>query len=547
MELHENLYALGLRLGRDIFDDAEGFRGAVDDFLDEDAATMGDINLLVDAVRLGALRTLTSMLDSGADVGRAIEEAGNRLARDRSADVAGSRWACAVLGFAVGRVSDADVRRYRIQQAGQTMLPPHTPPQTPLPPPQTPLPPQPQVPPQSLTQPPPQPVTQPPPQPQHQPYPQPQLPPPGSPQTPPQSYPQPPGSAQTPPWQVPQSKKRKKWPLIVALVAVLALVGGGVAVVVAVTGDDDPGTPRTGSGSSTSTGDSTTPTGESTTPTGEGEPAPDPTSFDVVNQRYGALAGLVTTGMNDCTASTTPVAGEKERLECAFGGGKLTLTTFESGEQLMANRTRRVDLSVDGGRYLDDGAHVVYGLEEDDDPARTPSLYWDSSTGLQAALYEGVSGTTLDALVTTFKSTGPTVGWPTKPTDPELIEFLEAFVKVGQCDRIQTLTDDETEEVSCNARLGITVYFGKWTSVRALREYRRSTKNNRDLNTDTTWHYGDDTQPDEGALFDYATADGEDGVRYWDDLSCLCYGEAYLTVDSDLTTTLATLERWWAG
>ena len=52
-----NLYALGLRLGRDIFDDAEGFRGAVDDFLDEDAATTGDINLLVDAVRLGALRT----------------------------------------------------------------------------------------------------------------------------------------------------------------------------------------------------------------------------------------------------------------------------------------------------------------------------------------------------------------------------------------------------------------------------------------------------------------------------------------------------------
>ena len=176
MELHENLYALGLRLGRDIFDDAEGFRGAVDDFLDEDAATTGDINLLVDAVRLGALRTLTSMLDSGADVGRAIEEAGNRLARDRSADVAGSRWACAVLGFAVGRVSDVDVRRYRTQQAGQTMLPPHTPPQTPLPPqPPTQPPPHPQtsLPPQ--TPPPPQPPTQPPPHPQPSPIPSPSL------------------------------------------------------------------------------------------------------------------------------------------------------------------------------------------------------------------------------------------------------------------------------------------------------------------------------------------------------------------------------------
>ena len=133
MELHENLYALGLRLGRDIFDDAEGFRGAVDDFLDEDAATTGDINLLVDAVRLGALRTLTSMLDSGADVGRAIEEAGNRLARDRQRRRRRLSVGCAVLGFAVGRVSDVDVRRYRTQQAGQTTLPPHNPPQTPLP------------------------------------------------------------------------------------------------------------------------------------------------------------------------------------------------------------------------------------------------------------------------------------------------------------------------------------------------------------------------------------------------------------------------------
>ena len=68
MELHDNLYALGLRLGREVFDDPESFRGALDDFLDEDAATTGDINLLVDAVRLGAFRSMTSMLDSGAEV-----------------------------------------------------------------------------------------------------------------------------------------------------------------------------------------------------------------------------------------------------------------------------------------------------------------------------------------------------------------------------------------------------------------------------------------------------------------------------------------------
>ena len=254
--------------------------------------------------------------------------------------------------------------------------------------------------------------------------------------------------------------------------------------------------------------------------------------------------------MNDCTASTTPVAGETERLDCAFAGGKLTLTTFDSGQQLLANRTRRVDLSLIGGRYLDDGAHVIYGVEEDEDDAgtvtRPPSLYWDSSTGLQSAVYEGVNTTTLDALVTTFKSTGPTVGWPTGPTDPELIEFLEGFVKgVGVCDRIQTFTDNETEEVSCNARLGITVYFGKWTSIQALREYRQNKKAsaNSDNTTVDTWHYGDG--PDEGTLVDYFLEDDGQGVRYWDDTSCLCYGEAYLS--GDQATALDTLATWWAG
>ncbi len=120
MELHENLYALGLRLGREVFDDPDSFRGALDDFLDEDSATTGDINLLVDAVRLGAFSSMTSMIGSGAQVTAAVEEAGNRLARDRgSADVAGAQWACAVLGFAIGKASDAEVRRYRTQHTSR--------------------------------------------------------------------------------------------------------------------------------------------------------------------------------------------------------------------------------------------------------------------------------------------------------------------------------------------------------------------------------------------------------------------------------------------
>ncbi|MEJ7832699.1 MAG: hypothetical protein WKF79_07280 [Nocardioides sp.] len=114
MELHESLAELGASFGLDVFDEPDGFRAALDDYLDEDSASTGDINLLVDAVRLGAFRMLLTMLHNGAEAPRAIEAAGNLLARDRgSADVAGSRWACAVLGFAVGKVGDADVRRYR--------------------------------------------------------------------------------------------------------------------------------------------------------------------------------------------------------------------------------------------------------------------------------------------------------------------------------------------------------------------------------------------------------------------------------------------------
>ena len=65
------------------------------------------------------------MLDSGADADRAVSEAGSRLARDRgSADVGGAKWALAVLGYATGKVSDAQVRSYRTQHASLRQPPP---------------------------------------------------------------------------------------------------------------------------------------------------------------------------------------------------------------------------------------------------------------------------------------------------------------------------------------------------------------------------------------------------------------------------------------
>ncbi|MFA6576728.1 MAG: hypothetical protein WCS84_15005, partial [Nocardioides sp.] len=139
MELHETLYELGLTSGRTVFDDADLLRAALDDYLDEGAASTGDINLLVDAVRLGAFRMMLTTIDSGAEPTRAVEAAGEMLARDRgTSDVTATRWACAVLGFAVGKVSATDVRRFdRHATQAHPASPPPPPTRAPMSPPPT--------------------------------------------------------------------------------------------------------------------------------------------------------------------------------------------------------------------------------------------------------------------------------------------------------------------------------------------------------------------------------------------------------------------------
>ncbi|NHA00165.1 hypothetical protein G5V59_08505 [Nocardioides sp. W3-2-3] len=86
MELHDALRDVVTRHGESMLADSMGFRGVLDDVLEEDQASTGDINLLTDAVRFDVLTPLKAMIDSGADAGRAVEEAGARLARDRGGD-----------------------------------------------------------------------------------------------------------------------------------------------------------------------------------------------------------------------------------------------------------------------------------------------------------------------------------------------------------------------------------------------------------------------------------------------------------------------------
>ncbi|WP_183101051.1 TolB family protein [Nocardioides pelophilus] len=114
MSLHDSLRELVAVRGAGVVDEAEEFRGALDDFLAEDEATVGEINLLVDAVRLGAVRRVLDVLDHGAAPEAAVREAGAALARDRGTDdPARSCWALAALCFALGKVDEELVRLFR--------------------------------------------------------------------------------------------------------------------------------------------------------------------------------------------------------------------------------------------------------------------------------------------------------------------------------------------------------------------------------------------------------------------------------------------------
>lgn len=116
--LYESLRELIGARGVGVIADAEEFRGALDDFLREDEATLGELNLLVDAVRLGAVQRFLSVVDQGADPAAAAREAGLTLARDRGTDdPARSQWAVAAIGYALGRAPGSVVNDLRAEES----------------------------------------------------------------------------------------------------------------------------------------------------------------------------------------------------------------------------------------------------------------------------------------------------------------------------------------------------------------------------------------------------------------------------------------------
>ena len=464
MELHENLYALGQQLGREVFEDPDSFRGALDDFLDEDSATTGDINLLVDAVRLGAFASMTTMIDSGAHVTAAIEEAGRRMARDRgSADVAGAQWACAILAFAIGKAGDAEVRRYRTQHTSQEGA-------------------------------------------QERPAAVSANPPPGRPDPGPTQHLEVPLSVPAP--GAPQEPRapagrRRIWPIIVAA----AVAGAGVAAVVTLTtqggdGDGDGGPPGRPSGPTALSAD-----------------------LDAVQERYSGLADNVTAGVEECEPEDVG-NGATEVLECGFADGTLTLTTFETAEVFDAHRGTRIGLDP-GSRYSNTPAGVVYSIDATADfaEAEASSLYWDSPEALQSGQYVASTGTVaVDRLAKMFDRIAAAVVYPTKPEDRGMIALAESFLNVDTCDRIQTNVAGELEESYCPAPDGIDVWIVVFETTKDFKAFRDLRVGWADPDGEQSyWNFGNVTQ---GTLADYENSGS--AVRYWDRPECKCSMEAFL-------------------
>lgn len=525
MELHESLYALGRSQGRELFNDADSFRGALDDYLDEDSASTGDINLLVDAVRLGAYQGMMSMLDSGADADRAVSEAGSRLARDRgSADVGGAMWALAVLGYATGKVSDTEVRRYRTQHASSpapppagpaTVLPPPAPGSAPAPPP-------------GVTAPPPV-VSSPPPTSPAWPNsgPNPVAPASAPAPVPAASYGAPPpayggsGYGHAAP-----RKKRSVLPFILIGAFVLVLiVGGSIFAITQLSGDDnDPKDDPTGA---TSDGPTTT------------EPEGPDVTFEALNERYQSLASIVTSGMDSCAASQAQ-SGQTEKIECGFPQGTLVLTTYSSVGELQAARKRRLN-SAEGTIVSDVQSGAYYRFDPkvaDETSTAAPILYWDSQAGVQSAELTGGPGVTADQLDPAFVAVSATVTPPDGPVDVAVQDFNSLFTVVN-CTRIPTEIGGETEESKCK-RSGRNTWVGKFAKVNDLRQYRQNAKTlagqDDDLvvdywyNDDNSNGQQDEDEPEQGKIYGYIEEqDGGTnyGVLYIDDLDCRCYLQMY--------------------
>lgn len=546
MELHETIRDVVDRHGRDVLTDPSGFRGLLDDVLDESAATTGEINLLVDAVRFDVLGSLDTMIAGGADPDSAVREAGARLARERGGDDLGSAsWAAGVLGYAVGTIGEAVLARYRSQR-----------PAGPPPPGGSPYPGPPVVSPAPFASPFPPPATPPSGGPagwpgsgpaghSSDPRPAPAGPPsgPGYPGQgypaqggpgqgyPAQGYPAPAypgpgypgqggpgGYAGAAPGTGGPRRRKKGLGLWIALGSVMVLLlGGGILTAVLLSGDgeqkkDDP------------------------------EPSVDLTAEGVA-ERYGSLASSLDTELGECTEGET-AQGESEVVDCTAGPGTLRLVTYESPEELRAVRRERLD-HRSGSLGADQGDTAFYEFDPESAGSESSAvIYWDSTSGPQSAELTGAAGTMLPSLQAVFTNAGPVVEAPTEPTNEAVRDFVEINMDISDCERRITYREGTTEESTCSPTDDITVdvyRYARRADVRQTRQYYRSQWRDADQRNDNDfWRFGEGSK--EGSYFSFVRSGYATLYWDWDRPGCNCFAIA-----NGYDTTLAQMDRWWAS
>jgi hypothetical protein len=360
MELQDTLYALGQQWGREVFDDPDRLRG----LLASSGASGPEVDLVVDAARRGAHRGLVQALDAGADPARAIEATGDRLGQERGTDPAAARWVVAVLGFALGRVGEHDVRRQR-----GPGLPPGAAPTA------FGQPTYPATPPQGFPAPSQQPYPGQPPYPgQQQPayaagYPQ------------QQGYGQPAYGQQSGAWS-PTPPKKSKLPILLGVGgAVLAIV---VAVVLALvlTGGDDDDTAGKGSDQSTSAAPSTDPSTEPSAETSSAPTEPTEPTSEATSQAAptGEVSAEAASGYTSALLAFSDAFGEGgEDLQAASTSddpkkAKAAARKMRAAVKDLDTAVRGLELSAvqpEVDAFLDESGRILDAFDEIERTAKT--------------------------------------------------------------------------------------------------------------------------------------------------------------------------------
>lgn len=507
MELHDAIRELVDAHGRSVFEDATGFRGVLDDVLAEDQASTGDINLLVDAVRFDALTPLLEMIDGGADPARAVEEAGARLSRDRGgSDQGPASWASAVLGYAVGKVPEAVVLRYRSQRAPSYLPPPTTAPPASSPPWQPPT----SAPPASAPRP-----SAPSISPGYGSAPQPTA------WTSAPSSPSPTPYAPAPyasPAAAPRRGRTGVW-IAAGLATVVVIAGAAIGIGIAVSGDDDKKSTKS-------------------------DPTPgvdvDPEAIDM---RYTSLSTAMTSGASDC-AEGKARPGEAEVVECAVRYGALRLVTYEDKDSLADARDARLDYRA-GTLTADNGTTALYEYDPERGGGSDQGIvYWDSTSKLQSATITAEGEVKIDNLVKSYQATSPRVAEPMSPAHPVLRDFINILLEVSGCSRQRTFFKGETEENKCESgEEGIIVNVGRYQTQDALHAdrtyYEQQYAKAKTKGGKGAWKLDGE---DQGEYYGYLDEKGETAVVYWDwdKPECNCYGVAW-----NFDGKLKKLENWW--